>query len=276
MSTPSLDPLANLTPEQRKKYLELVNKLEIKGILQEGGILKQPCDEELDKFISVSPIIEQLKKDIRKVWSRQEPVLILGETGTGKELIAKALHGSRVGKFKTVNITNLSNELIESELFGHLKGSFTGALESKEGFFEASKKGTIFLDEIGDMPLNAQAKLLRVLQYKVVRRVGDVNEMEVVDVRVVAATHHNLKEMVEKGTFREDLYWRLRPIVLEVPPIRNRGSQDVYEILDAMFDPEGKIPGEVRDRWCNLNLKGNIRELEARALSYILFTKEIE
>jgi transcriptional regulator with GAF, ATPase, and Fis domain len=271
-----------LSEEQKKAMLRLANSplgknsgIDLQQVLLDTGVIKSPADNILKDFISVSPLIEKLKDDVRKVCIRDEPVLIRGETGTGKELIAKALHQPRInkGRFIPCNITTLPSELIESELFGHMRGSFTGAQDTKQGLFEIAGEGTIFLDEIGEMPANAQAKLLRVLQERRIRRVGDVNEMEV-KCRVVCATHCNLEEMVSDGKFREDLYWRLNMIELIIPPLRER-KDDIQEIIDHKFKDDAiKIPQTIIDKWSGMPLRGNVRELESRCLKYILFGKE--
>jgi transcriptional regulator with PAS, ATPase and Fis domain len=276
MSTTSkevMDAVNKLSPEQQKELAKIAEKAGIKSILSDAGVLKQPCDEWLDKFVTEDVECKELKARVRKVWNREEPVCILGETGTGKEIIAHALHGNRKGNFKSINITALPNELIESELFGHVKGAFTGAIETKVGLFESAFNGTLFLDEIGDMPLTAQAKLLRAIQEKRIRRVGDVNEMEI-KCRIVCATHRNLEQMVNDGLFREDLYWRLNIIVLKIKPLRERGLQDIYELHDAIFKERGIVPATVLERIGKLELKGNVREFEARCLRYILFGEE--
>jgi len=238
-----------------------------------SGLISSACDEALNKFITEDPIMLNLKVKIKKVFDRSEPVMILGETGTGKELIAHALHGGRRGAFRAINVTSLPDDLIESELFGHVAGAFTGAISSKEGLMEAARDGTLFLDEIGNMPLTAQAKLLRALQERTIRRVGDVKEMAIT-CRIVCATHCDLEAMVASKLFREDLYWRLRPIQLKTTPLRARVN-DIYELLHKLYDCEMEIPEEVTGQWTKQELRGNVRELQARALAYKLFREEI-
>ncbi len=218
-----------------------------------------------------SQSIEALKKMITRVASSKTNVLIIGESGTGKELVARALHElSPVasGPFVAVNCGAIPETLIESELFGHKKGSFTGAVADKPGLFEVADGGTLFLDEIGELPLSMQVKLLRALQDRAIRRVG-ANENIKIDVRIVAATNKNLEEAAKKGTFREDLYYRLNVILLETPPLRDRVGD--IELLIGVFQEKfnEKLKREIKGfapaamevmlkhRW-----PGNVRELE--------------
>jgi DNA-binding NtrC family response regulator len=198
-------------------------------------------------------------------------VLIHGETGTGKELVAKAIHFNSPRKdmpFVTINCSAIPHDLLESELFGHLKGSFTGAVAHKKGKVELADGGTLFLDEIGDLPLSLQVKLLRLLQQGEIDKIGATAALQV-DVRVVTATHRNLQQMVEDGTFREDLYYRLAVIPLEMPPLRER-VEDIPELVQHFFAqscrkhgrtqlslPQALIPYFSHYRW-----PGNVRELE--------------
>ncbi len=218
-----------------------------------------------------SPQIEALKKMIVRVASSKTNILIIGESGTGKELVARALHElSPVssGPFVAVNCGAIPESLIESELFGHKKGSFTGAIADKQGLFEVADGGTLFLDEIGELPLTMQVTLLRAIQDRQIRRVGG-NETIKIDLRIVAATNKNLEEGVKKGTFREDLYYRLNVIMLETPPLRERVG-DIEELAQVFFkrfnekqkrNLEGFTPEAMEvvlaHRW-----PGNIRELE--------------
>ena len=179
---------------------------------------------EFSGMLSRSPAMLEVFAKIQRVSRHFQAVLVEGETGTGKELVARALHqgGAGEGKpFVACNCSSIPESLIESELFGHVKGSFTGAQSDKIGLFQAANGGTILLDEIGDMPLQQQARLLRVLQNREVRRVGS-NRSEPIDVRVVAATHRSLADMVRRGEFREDLYYRLSAIEISLPPLRDR------------------------------------------------------
>ncbi len=173
--------------------------------------------------------------------SADAPVAILGESGTGKEVVARALHASSSrasGPFVTVNVAALPAELLESELFGHARGAFTGAVAAKRGLFEAADHGTLFLDEIAEMPLVLQAKLLRALQDGEVRRVGETRTFGV-DVRIVCATHRSLADQVARGAFREDLLYRLKVLTLRIPPLRER-KEDVLPLAEMFIEEDGR------------------------------------
>ena len=179
-----------------------------------------------NELIGEHASMSQLRSEITKVAKTNAAVLIQGESGTGKELIAQAIHNASpraMYELVTVNCSAIPKDLVESALFGHKKGAFTGANDSKKGYFELAHKGTIFLDEIGDMPLAAQASLLRVLESREIQKVGAENTTEV-DVRVIAATHKDLKKMAEKGEFRQDLFYRIQVVPLQSPPLRDRLS----------------------------------------------------
>ena len=187
-------------------------------------------------IIGESEAMQDLFRRIGKVSPTNATVLIQGESGTGKELVARALHENsqrRDAPMISVNCAAIPETLIESELFGHEKGAFTGATAARNGLVEAADKGTLFLDEIGELPLEAQARLLRVLQEGEIRRVGSVQSQKV-DVRLIAATHRNLKQLAREGLFREDLYYRLNVVELHLPPLRDRG-QDVILIAEALL-----------------------------------------
>jgi two-component system, NtrC family, response regulator PilR len=189
----------------------------------------------LDNFIGSSPVIEKLKATIRTVAPTASTVLIYGESGTGKELVARAVHScsTRASEpFVSINCGAFPETLLESELFGYVKGAFTGASQNKRGLFEVASGGTIFLDEIGEMSVSMQVKLLRVLQERTIRPVGGTQETPV-DVRVIAATNRDLREMVASGTFREDLYYRVSVIPIQVPALRER--RDDVELLANHF-----------------------------------------
>ncbi len=189
----------------------------------------------LENFIGSSPVIEKLKATIRTVAPTASTVLIYGESGTGKELVARAVHSCSTrasGPFVSINCGAFPETLLESELFGYVKGAFTGASQNKRGLFEVASGGTIFLDEIGEMSVSMQVKLLRVLQERTIRPVGGTQETPV-DVRVIAATNRDLREMVANGTFREDLYYRVSVIPIQVPALRER-REDV-ELLANHF-----------------------------------------
>ncbi len=217
-----------------------------------------------------SPFIKRLIENIRRVASSDLPVLVEGETGSGKELVSRGIHDAssrRDRPFVVVNCGAISPELIESELFGHEKGSFTGATAQRRGAFEIAHAGTIFLDEIGELPLALQPKLLRALEQKEIKRVGG-NEMILVDVRVIAATNRNLREEMSRKTFRDDLYFRLSAITLRVPPLRER-REDIVPIA-ALFlaeaaskagRPAPGLSGAAAEFLASHDWPGNVREL---------------
>jgi DNA-binding NtrC family response regulator len=219
-----------------------------------------------------SPALLQMKKELVAIARSSAPVLVNGETGTGKELVAHALHEESPrakGPFVAINVRELPETLVESELFGHVKGAFTGADANKTGLIRRADGGTFFLDEIGEMPLAAQAMLLRVLQEKEVRPVGGASA-EKVDVRIVAATHRDLRQLVKDGAFREDLLYRLEVLKVVVPPLRARG-EDVVKLAEHYVerfaaDEEKPVAPSLDDsaraalakhRW-----PGNVRELQ--------------
>ena len=215
--------------------------------------------------------MQEMYSKIRKVAPTDSNVLIQGESGTGKELVARALHNlSRRAKAPliSVNCAAIPETLIESELFGHEKGAFTGASAGRAGLVEAADGGTLFLDEIGELPLEAQARLLRVLQEGEIRRVGSVQSQKV-DVRLIAATHRDLKSLAKVGQFREDLYYRLHVIALKLPPLRERGS-DVLEIARAFLARQCQRQGrndlsfaaDAEQAIRHYSWPGNVRELE--------------
>ncbi len=224
----------------------------------------------LGDFASESPTMQELLALATRVAAADTSLLILGETGVGKEWLARAIHaeGSRAGaRFVAVNCTALPEGLLESELFGHVEGAFTGANRSRRGDFELAHGGTIFLDEIGDMPLALQAKLLRVIQERRVRPLGSEQDMEV-DVRIMAATHRDLEVEVDAGRFRSDLYYRLGVVTLVVPPLRQR-REDIPVLVDAYLDHFTSLLGRgvervhhaAMDALCRYRWPGNVREL---------------
>jgi DNA-binding NtrC family response regulator len=252
----------------------LVHKaLEKRALRQEVSELRRQVRtrQEIPLIIGKSPKMEALKKTIGQIAPADCNVLILGETGTGKELVAKTVHhlSPRAdGRFLAVNCGAFSEELLANELFGHEKEAFTGARGIKKGLIEAAHGGTMLLDEIGDMPLSMQVKLLRVIQERSLIRVGGTEEIPV-DIRIIAATNKDLKYEIEAGTFRQDLYYRLNVITLYVPPLSER--KDDIPLLCQYFlrkfsDAQGKqtekISHEVMDVLMNYEFPGNIRELE--------------
>jgi two-component system response regulator GlrR len=222
-------------PFDSKELLETVgNAVRLGGKSHDGSEADETATWR-SEIVSRSGIMEELLGRARMVADSQASILIQSESGTGKELLARAIHKAsrRCSKpFMAINCSAIPEQLLESELFGHTKGSFTGATENYKGLFQAADGGTLFLDEIGDMPLSFQAKLLRVLQEKEVRPVGSTNAVSV-DVRVISATHHDLERAVQNGDFREDLYYRLNVVMLEMPPLRER-REDI-PLLAAHF-----------------------------------------
>jgi two-component system response regulator PilR (NtrC family) len=223
------------------------------------------------RLLGNSKPMEQLREMISKVVRSQAPVHISGESGTGKELVARLIHDSgprRAGPFVPVNCGAIPSELMESELFGHKKGSFTGASADKEGLIRSAEGGTLFLDEVADLPLHMQVKLLRVIQEKAVRPVGELREVPV-DVRILSATHRKLDELVKAGRFREDLYYRINVIELRVPALRER-LDDVPLLVDALLDRVSSqigvkrpdISPEALKKLNEYSYPGNVRELE--------------
>jgi transcriptional regulator with PAS, ATPase and Fis domain len=222
-------------------------------------------------LIGCSPKIRSIHQLIEKTIDQKFPVLVLGETGTGKELVARCVHssGSRKDRpFVPVDCSAITISLFESELFGYVRGAFTGASQDRSGLFQAAHTGTLFLDEIGELPKELQAKLLRAVQEREVRRVGSTQTLPV-DVRVIAATNRNLKEAVQKGTFREDLYYRLNVFEIALPALRQR-RQDipllVASFLNKWSDPNRPITAIADDFWTAVmghEWPGNVRELES-------------
>ncbi len=221
------------------------------------------------RLLGDSPPMRALRSQIGKLARSQAPVYISGESGSGKELVARLIHeqGARAEQpFVPVNCGAIPGELMESEFFGHRKGSFTGAIEDKQGLFQAANGGTLFLDEVADLPLAMQVKLLRAIQEKAVRPVGGQQEV-VVDVRILCATHKDLAAEVAAGRFRQDLYYRLNVIELRVPPLRER-REDIPQLVEAMLArltsgmSAARLTPDALERLKNYRFPGNVRELE--------------
>ncbi len=262
-----------VTPFKQLEFKKAVAKaLENKKLIDENIRLKRALKEYIkSKLIGTSSAFQKVLKQIQQVAPTRSTVLIIGESGTGKELIAEAVHNLslRVGKpFIKVNCGALSESLLESELFGHEKGAFTGALTQRKGRFELADKGTLFLDEVSEMPLSMQVKLLRVLETGEFERVGGSKTIKV-DVRIIAATNRSLDEMVSAGSFREDLYYRLNVFTIEVPPLRER-IEDIpllaqYFIQHFAKENQKNIMGftpEVEKILISYHWPGNVRELK--------------
>ena len=247
----------------------LRNALVNLDLKEENERLKRSVDAPFE-IVGTTPVMRALMEKIEKVAATPARVLITGENGTGKELVARALHrlSPRASKpFVEVNCATIPSELIESELFGHMKGSFTGAVSDRAGKFEQANKGTLFLDEIGDMSLAAQAKVLRVLQDNVITRIGGAKPISV-DVRVIAATNKTLENEIAGGKFREDLYYRLNVVPIHVAPIRER-REDIpmlAQYFATTLSAREGIPPRVftqdaLERLSSLDWPGNVREL---------------
>ncbi len=245
--------------------------LESRNLLRENILLKEETSRKMPVIIGKSSSMVELLQKVQKVARTKTTVLILGESGTGKELIAKAIHylSDRARyPFITINCAAIPGELLESELFGYEKGAFTGAESRKLGKFELADRGTIFLDEIGEMELSLQAKLLRIIEDGILERVGGIKPVPV-DVRIIAASNRDLSEEVRKGRFREDLFYRLNVFPITVPPLRER-KEDIPLLVEYFlkkFSAELKQPlkslsREAMDLLLSYNWKGNVRELE--------------
>jgi two-component system response regulator AtoC len=237
---------------------------------------------QLENIVAESALMKNVCEMIKKVAPTDTTVLIYGESGTGKELVAKAIHAYSRRKeksFLAVNCAALPEPLLESEMFGHVKGAFTGATATKVGLFEAATGGTIFLDEIGSMPLSIQSKLLRVLQEKEIRKVGS-NDNVPVDTRVLAATNTNLETLITEGKFREDLYYRLSVIPIEIKPLRER-QEDILPLVYHVLRKEAgeaKSPPALDSEICSIlesyPWPGNVRELENAIKHAMTFAKD--
>ncbi len=256
-------------PLDRAKLLEVITK----------AVSQMKAVEE--EIVGASEALERVKKMIVKVAGSNSTVLIRGESGTGKERIARAMHKAspRSGeRFQAVNCAAINENLLESELFGHEKGSFTGAVSEKKGLFEISDKGTLFLDEIGEINISMQAKLLRALQEKEVMRVGGTKPIKV-DVRVLAATNRDLEAMVKDGRFREDLYYRLNVIPINIPPLRQR-RDDIQMLMDYFLHKHCanaarpmKFSAEAKKMIMEYSWPGNVRQLESAIERAILLAE---
>jgi len=246
------------------KPLDLKN---LRTIVENAIKLSRESADDSSRLLGESPAMHELRQLIERVARSQAPIHISGESGTGKELVARLIHDSGPrsdGPFVPVNCGAIPAELMESEFFGHRKGSFTGAVHDKVGLVQAANTGTLFLDEIADLPLSMQVKLLRVIQEQTVRPVGASKE-EKVDVRILSATHKNLSGMVSKGDFREDLFYRINVIELHVPALRDRGDDILLlaaSILERLGSSIDALDDSARKSLRNYSFPGNVRELE--------------
>lgn len=262
-------PLVSAAQEEIKKTVKQTNELGYIVQLFDSVtdvLSKVDARQSFPDIIGESHLMRGVMSQIEKVASTDSTVLVIGESGTGKELVANSIynHSLRKGKaFVKMNCVAIPGELLESELFGYEKGAFTGAEKSKPGKFELADKGTIFLDEIADMPVGLQAKLLRVLQEREIDRVGGTKTIRV-DVRFIAATNKNLEEMVADGKFREDLFYRLNVFMLYLPPLRER-TEDIPLLVDFLIEKSEKpisISSSAMKSLMNYHWPGNIRELQ--------------
>jgi DNA-binding NtrC family response regulator len=254
----------NAITENKDLKARLEYKEKLGGIVAESAGMRKVCDM------------------IERVAPTSTTVLIYGESGTGKELVARALHQYSPRKdavFMAINCAALPAQLMESEMFGYVKGAFTGATATKTGLFETAHGGTLFLDEIGTMPLEIQSKLLRVLQDKKIRKVGGSDHTEV-DVRIIAASNEKLEKLIEQAKFREDLYYRLSVISLDIPALRNR-PEDILPLIDHILrrelGPDAELPlidHETQSILDNYNWPGNVRELENAIQHAITFAQQ--
>jgi DNA-binding NtrC family response regulator len=247
--------------------------IEHKRLIEEVQVLRTCLDQKygFENIIGSSGSLMYALDLAARVAPTEVTVLIAGETGTGKELVAKAIHflsPRRERPFVIINCGAIPRELLESELFGYVKGAFTGAVTHKKGKAEIADGGTLFLDEIGEMPLDLQVRVLRLIQERDIEKVG-ARVSTKVDVRIIAATHRNLEQMVKEGTFREDLYYRLLVVPIKLPPVRDRG-EDVSELVQSFFESSKKkygridltLPSEVLARFSEYAWPGNVRQLE--------------
>jgi DNA-binding NtrC family response regulator len=261
-------------PIDTEELLLVVSRaLERQSLIEEVATLRQNLDRKygFENIIGHSDALLSVLDMAARAARTNSTILIRAETGTGKELIARAIHFNSLRKdkpFVTINCGAIPKDLLESELFGHVKGSFTGAVAHKKGRIELAEGGTLFLDEIGEMPLELQVKMLRVIQQGEIEKIGG-SQPGKVDVRIIAATHRNLQAMLEDETFREDLYYRLAVIPLELPPLRER-ADDIPELVQYFFvrtrekleRPEIVLPQHLMKYFQNYRWPGNIRELE--------------
>ena len=261
-------------PIDYEELVLVVNRaMEHHHLLEEVRTLRLSLDQRygFENIIGRSKVLLHVLEMASRVAQKNSTVLIRGETGTGKELLARAIHQNSRRKdqaFVTINCGAIPKDLLESELFGHAKGSFTGAFSTKRGKVETADGGTLFLDEIGELPVELQVKLLRLIQQGEIEKVGATSPATV-DVRIIAATHRNLQSLIEDGSFREDLFYRLSVIPLELPPLRER-SDDIPELVQSLFlkarekhgVPGLKLPPHLVAYFCGYRWPGNVRELE--------------
>jgi two-component system response regulator PilR (NtrC family) len=255
------------------------NALDKKRLKTEVSLLREKVKTayKTENIIGKSPKMQVLLALIPKVAGTNANALITGESGTGKELVANAIHNlsDRDDKnFVAVNCASFPEGLLESEIFGHMKGAFTGAIRNKQGLFEIADAGPLFLDEVGDMPLSLQSKLLRAIETNTFRRVGGTTDIKV-DARIISATNKDIKKEAETGSFREDLYFRLNVIPLHIPPLRERKEDIplmVEHFCNKYSEKRRQFSGNALNMFMNCEWKGNVRELENTVERVLLFT----
>jgi two-component system response regulator PilR (NtrC family) len=257
--------------------------IEKKKLSEELSVLKEKVETTytLENIVGQSPKMQEMFKLIPRIAQSNSNVLIIGESGSGKELVATALHNLSHRKeknFITINCAAFSEGLLESELFGHMKGAFTGAMYNKQGLFEIADGGSVFLDEIGETPISLQAKLLRVIENGTFRRVGGTTDIKV-DVRVISATNKDIKEEVSSGRFREDLFYRLNVVPVNIPPLRER-KEDIPLLVEHFLNKTANHPKRITPEAMRLLMdyswKGNVRELENVIERTVLLTDKEE
>jgi DNA-binding NtrC family response regulator len=275
-------------PVRPNELIALINRvLERTRLIQEVRTLRSMVDDKFG-FEGIRGHAKNLLRvlsDAAHIAMTDATILILGETGTGKELLAKAIHLNsrrRTQPFVVINCGAIPHELLESELFGYVRGAFTGAFTHKKGKLEMADGGAVFLDEIGEMPLDLQVRLLRVVQEREIEKLGSSQQIKV-DVRIIAATNRNLEKMVEEGKFREDLYYRLSVVPLTLPPLRER-KEDIPELVEQFFAASKlrygketlKFPAHLMPYFQNSDWHGNVRELENVVARLVLLSHDDE
>lgn len=255
--------------------LSIKRVFEKRKLAEENRYLRAELSEKYSfhNIIGNSPAMQNLFNLIERVADSDATALLIGESGTGKELVARAIHfsGKRKDKnFVAINCSALPDALLESELFGHAKGAFTGAAENKQGLFEYANGGTLFLDEIADTSPSVQAKLLRVIEDKKIRKLGDNREIEV-NVRIITATSRNLRKLIDENTFREDLFYRINVFPLNILPLRKR-KEDIPLLIEHFLKGRKRINSAAIDILTNYNWPGNVRELENMVERLVVFS----
>lgn len=267
----------------KSAYQLRMSKIQVSKLIHKQKHLSEELDKKFISLVAESPVMMDILLTVKKVAPTDASVLILGENGTGKELIAREIHrqSKRAEEvFISVDLGSLSESLFESELFGHVKGAFTGALEGRKGRFETASGGTLFLDEIGNLPISLQSKLLTVLQNRYIIPVGS-NKPVPIDVRLITATNKHLSDLIRDNIFREDLMFRINTIQIEIPPLRHRG-EDILLLTEHFLNLYGKkyekahlkISGTAIDKLREYEWPGNVRELEHMVENAVIMSDE--